>query len=403
MPRYSYIAKSQPHKTIQGDLEAESQQDAVNKLTRMGYFPVSVEIENLSALESRGILGLGKISNKDIVLFTRQLSSLIESGVNILTAFNIISNQITNKSFKAVLNDSIGKIKDGMPLSESLAHYPNLFSGLYTSMIHSGEIGGTLEETLKRLADFMEKEEEFKNSLAAALTYPLFVCVVGVLTVITLLTFVIPRLVTMFEDIGQILPLPTRILIGVSSALRSYWWLILAIIVILVFSLRRFNQKKEGRLFLDRLKLKTKIFWEIILKTEIARLMRTMSLLISSGLPPVYSLDISISVINNQVLKLELEKFKDQISNGSSFSTCLRGSRLFPAFVTNVVAVAEESGTLEKSFMRIAEDYERDVDRSLKALSRLLEPIMILVIGLVVGFIVLSMLLPIFQINLIAR
>lgn len=402
MPRYKYTAKPEPRKTIQGDIEAESEQDAINKLSKMGYFPISVETEDFS-LYKRSVLSFSKVSNRDIVLFTRQLSSLIESGVNILNGLNIITNQTTNKYFKAILNDVMSKIKDGRPLSESLSQHPNLFSSLYTSMINSGEAGGILEQTLKRLADFLEKEEEFKNSIRAALTYPIFVFFVGVLTVIVLLGFVIPRLVTMFEDMGQILPLPTRILIGMSGFLRVYWWIILAIMAISVFLLRRFHRSPEGKVLWDSFKLKLAIWGQITLKSEISRLMRTLSLLLSSGVTILSSLDISTLVVENQILKLDVQKFKKDISSGSSLSRCLKGSKLFPDFVTSVVTVGEETGTLEKALMRIADDYERDVDSALKTLSRMLEPVIILVMGLIVGFIVLSMLLPIFQINLIVR
>lgn len=402
MPHYKYIAKPEPQKTVEGDIEAESEQEAINKLTKMGYFPISVEAEDASSYK-RGFLNFGRVSDRDIVLFTRQLSSLIESGVNILNGLNLISHQTTNRYFKAVLNDVIAKIKDGRPLSESLSQHPDLFSSLYTSLIRSGEAGGSLEQTLKRLADFQEKEEEFKNSIRAALTYPLFVFFVGVLTVMVLLGFVIPRLVTMFEDMGQLLPLPTRILIGVSGFLQAYWWLAVLATAAAVFFLRRFHRSPEGRLLWDSFKLRLAVWGEITMKSEISRLTRTLSLLLSGGITILSSLEISTSVLENQALKVDVEKFKEQIGAGSSLSNCLKGSKLFPDFVINVVSVGEETGALEKALLRIADDYEREVDRELKTLSRLLEPVIILVMGLIVGFIVLSMLLPIFQINLIAR
>jgi type II secretory pathway component PulF len=402
MPRYIYTAKSHPQKIIRGDIEAESEQDAINKLTKIGCFPISIRIEDIS-LYRQDIWHFRKAHNKDIVLISRQLTGLIESGVNILNSLTIISRQASNKYLRAVLFDIISKIKDGKSFSESLSAHPQLFSNLYISMIRSGEAGGSLELTLKRLADFLEKEEEFKNSLRSALTYPAFVFIVGVMTVIVLLGFVIPRLVAMFKDMGQILPLPTRILINVSAFLRGYWWLVIAIIFIAVFLLKRTAKKPQGRIQLDRLKLKLPVWGEIVLKTEIARLMRTLSLLLSSGIPIVYALDISASTVGNQILRLEAGKFKGQISGGASFSKCLRDSAFFPTFVTNIVTVGEESGSLEKSLWRIADDYEIEVDRTLKVLTRLLEPAIILAMGLIVGFIVLSMLLPIFQINLIVR
>ena len=402
MPKFTYIAKSRPGETIQGDIEAESEQEVIDKLTKIGYFPISVQTEDLS-LSRQGIFRLRKISSRDTVVFTRQLSSLIESGVNILNSLNIIAGQSSNKYLKAVVSDIVSKIKDGKSLSDSLALHPHIFSNLFISMIHSGEIGGNLEQALKRLADFMEKEEEFKNSIRVALTYPAFILIVGILTVTILLGFVIPRLATMFEDMGQILPLPTRILIGFSDMLRAYGWLMLIIIATSVFLARRLYRSPHGRIVWDNFKLKRAIWGELVLKTELSRLMRTLSLLLSSGMPIIYSLDISMSVLENQVLKLQVQKFKDQIAAGLSFSSCIKNSPLFPELVSSIVAVGEETGTLERSLMRLADDYEKEVDRTLKTLTRLLEPVVILIMGLIVGFIVLSMLLPIFQINLIVR
>lgn len=402
MPKFTYTAKTQPNQTIQGSIDAESEADAINKLTKQGYFPLSIKSEEL-AFDKENIFRLRRISRKDIVMFTRQLSTLVESGVNVINGLSIISNQTPNKYLKAVLSDVGAQIRDGKSLSESLFNHPYLFSDLYTSVVHTGEASGNLTVALSRLADFLEKEEEFKNSLRASLTYPVFVFAVGVLTILVLLLFVIPRLVSMFEDMGQTLPLPTRILINTSASLRSYGWLYILIIFVCIFFLRRFCRSQQGRIAWDRFKLKLPVTGLIVLKTEIGRLMRTLSLLISSGINIVPALSVSAAVIQNQIIKQEAQKFKDGITGGLSLSKCLANSKLFPLFVTNIVAVGEETGVLEKSLMRIADDYERDVDRTLKTLTRLLEPVIILVMGVIVGFIVLSMLLPIFQINLIVR
>jgi len=402
MPKYFYTAKSSPQKTTQGEVEAESEQDAIIKITKMGYFPISVKTEDLS-LGKQGVLRMFKISKKEIVFFTTQLSTLVESGVNIINGLDLISNQTNNKYLKAVLSDVISKIKDGKSLSDSLATHPYLFPDLYTSMIHSGEAGGSLEIILKRLAEFLEKEEGFKNSLRAALTYPIFVLGVSTLTVVVLLTFVIPRLVGMFEDMGQALPLPTKILISVSGFMRQYWWIIFVGIGFIFFMFNRLKHIPQGKVALDRAKLKTIIIGEVILKSETSRLMRTLSLLLASGVSLVAALNISTDIVENQIMRAELERFKEEISGGYSFSKCLSGSKIFPRFVADIVTVGEETGTLEKGLLRIADEYDRDVDRKLKNLVRLLEPVIILVMGLIVGFIVVSMLLPIFQLNIMER
>lgn len=402
MPRFKYTAKSQPHQFIHGIIEAESPSDAVAKINNMGYFPISITFEDVS-LGHTGILNINKVSRKDVALFTRQLSSLIDSGINIVNALNTLKQQTPNSYFKRALSDITDKIREGKSFSDALASYPELFSRYYSATIRSGEGSGSLDLVLRRLADFLEREEEFRSSLRNSLAYPLFVFIVGALTIFVLLTFVVPRLIVMFEDMGQFLPMPTRILIGIANFMHAYWWLLLAIAILSVFLLNRAMHTSQGKVRWDRFKLRIPLFGNINFKTEAARLTRTVSLLISSGLPITSSLDIAASVIDNEILKSEMRRFKEDINSGSSLSQSLSKSEIFPEFVTSIVAIGEESGALEKSFLRIAQDYEREVDSSLKTLVRLSEPIIILVMGLVVGFIVLAMLLPIFQINLIVK
>jgi general secretion pathway protein F len=402
MPRFSYIAKSDPKKKSQGSIEAESKQEAINKLTQMGFFPISVESEAVS-LGSRTFFSFQRVTKSDVVLFTRQLATLIESGVNILVALNIIRDQTANRHLEAVLHDIAGRIKDGKSFSESLSAFPHLFSQLYCSMIRTGEASGDLNYVLKRLADFLEAQEEFRNSVRASLTYPFFVFTVSVITVVILLVFVMPRLVVTLRDMGQVLPLPTRILINTSNFLRDYWWLVIVVVSLAVFLLRRIILSPKGKVSWDRIKLRIFLFGPIILKSQISRLVRTLSLLLSSGQSIVPALDISISVVENEILKAEVAGFKEQIISGSSLSEALKKSPFFPAFVTNIIAIGEESGSLDKSLLRIAQDYETEVNRTVVGFTKLLEPVIILIMGLIVGFIVLSMLLPIFQINLIVR
>ncbi len=401
MPIYSYSAKIKPHKIQEGEIEAETEQQAINQLLQKGYFPISLRPKNIHSGQLNVLFR--RIPRKDIVLFTRQLSTLTETSTDIINGLNLVHNQIPNKYLKVILRDVIAKVKDGKALSESLASYPAVFSDLYTSIIHSGEVSGTLSQSFKRLADFLEREEEFRSSLRATLVYPAFVSFVGAATVIILLTFVVPRLADMFADMGQALPLATRILIAVSGFFQKNGLIILALIIITVFLLRRACRSPQGRMSLDKFKLKTAIAGQIILKTEIARLARTLSLLLSSGISVVPALSVSVSAMENRALKTEVAGFREEIINGGRLSHCLKASKFFPEFVTNIVSIGEETGSLESSLLRLADDYERETERSLKTLSRMLEPVIILVVGVVVGLIVLAMLLPIFQINLIVR
>lgn len=402
MTSYLYLAKTSPDKTREGTIEAESVQDAVNKLAKIGHFPIYVKAQEL-ALDKRSVAYFLRSPKKELVLFTRQLANLVESGVNILSSLNIAQAQTSGSHLKAILNDLVSKIKDGRSLSESMSLYPDFFSGLYISMVHSGEIGGNVDLALKRLADYLEKEEEFKDSVRAALIYPLFILVISILTVTVLLGFVVPRMVGMFADMGQVLPLPTKILISFSGFLRSFGWLVIVVILITLFLLRRVYRTARGKAAFDNIKLRIFLLGKITLKTEISRLTRTLSLLLCNGVAITQSLDISATVLENGILKLEVSRLKNDVVGGLSLSKSLKGSKFFPQFVTSLVSIGEETGTLERSLLRISDEYEKEVDRVLKTLTRLLEPVIILVMGCIVGFIVISMLLPIFQINLIVR
>lgn len=387
---------------LRGEIEADSRQDAINRLTRIGHFPISIELQNISSLDRKKFPLLSNIPGKKTANFTRQLSDLIEAGINLIKALQILQNQTENKYLKAVLNDIIARVKDGSSLSESLKIHPKLFNELYTAMVHSGEIGGRLEISLNQLADYMEKQEEFKSAIRSSLVYPAFIFIVGIITVGVLLTFVIPKLIVMFDDMGQTLPLPTKILITLSDILRSFGWFIAGTLSLCLFFSRKFLLTPEGNLFMSRLQLKFKILKPLMIKTEVSRLMRTLSILLSSGVTIVYSLDIAASIIKNQILKNDVKTIQEKITKGLSFSSALSDSKLFPDFVTCIVAIGEESGSMPKALARIADDYEKDVDRTLNTLKDMLEPAIILFMGLMVGFIVLAMLLPIFQINLMA-
>lgn len=401
MPTFIYSAKSEPGKAVQGSVDASTRQEAVAKLAKLGYFPLSVEPEKGGAGQ-RAFFAFGKIiSTKDIALLTRQLATLLESGVNIFTTLQILLGQASHKAFEAVLQEIMKNIKDGKPLSDSFCMFPQYFSPFYTALLHAGEVGGNLDKTLGRLADFLEREEDVKSSVRAALVYPFFIFLVSIATIAVLLGVVIPRLSSLFEDMGQLLPLPTKLLLGFSRHAASYGWVYGLALGIALLSLKRFFSTERGRHCRDALQLKLPGFGRMILKSELARLLRTLSLLLGSGIPIVSALNVSMETVQNRLLQAELRKIREDIAGGLSFSKALKASPFFPGLVVNIVAVGEEAGTLEKVLSRISEEYERDADAALKTFVHLLEPCVILVMGLLVGFIVLSMLLPIFQINLI--
>ncbi len=402
MTKYSYVAKDGPGDAVKGEIEADSREEAVKRLAQMGFFPVS-----LNALESplgqSGFFSGKKIREKDIVFITRQFASLLDAGISVMNALGSVSKQTSNLYLKNVLAGVMSQIKDGKSLSESFSAYPFAFSNLYCSTVKTGEAGGYLKDSMNRLADYLEKTQNYKSSILDSLAYPLFVLTTGILTVFVLLLFVIPRIVQMFQDMGQALPLPTRILIGLSAGMREYGWIAAGGICLIVFMFFRLIKSVRGKAAWDLFVIRLPLIGKVILKTEIGRFMRMVSMLLTGGMPIVLSLETAVTTMENEVLKKEIAGFKQEIINGSSFSDTLSRSKFFPEFVASIVSVGEETGSLDVSLMRVSDSYEKEVDQVLKAATRLIEPVIILAVGLFVGFIVLSMLLPIFEINFIVR
>lgn len=402
---YKFRAKNGPGEVIEDNIEAISEKEAIEKIIQMGYIPVRVE-ECISGSELKASPGLSgsfmkRIGSREITIFSRQLSSLLKSGVPILAAINIISGQSENQRLKEVLHNIYNDVKDGATFSSALSKFPNMFSPLYIAMIRSGEDSGALPEVLLRITDYRAKQEEMISRIRMAMAYPILMAIVGVATVIFMLTFVMPRLMRIFINLGQDLPLPTRILISVSRLLRQWWlWVLLAVLILII----RIQTKKESmRSSLSVLKLRLPILGRLAIKTELSRFCRTLELLIKNGIPILKAIEIAIPVINNELIKNQLRQSYKTLEQGGSLGKSLKDSRFFPSFVSNLITVGEESGKLDDALGEVASSYERDTDETIKVMSSLMEPLMILAMGLIIGFIVIAMLLPIFEINLSVR
>ncbi len=389
---------------IEGHIEAETEYTAISKLSQMGYYPIKVEKEN-AEFAQRGFnpsFFMGRVRVRDMAVFTHQLSDLLGSGLTLLNALGVLYEQTENRHLRAVVQDVMAQVRDGNPLSSALSRHPKVFSRLFTSMIHAGEIGGVLEEVLKRLSAFYEKEEETRAKIQTAMAYPILVAVVGAFTVFVLLSFVVPKLAAIFSEFGQILPLPTRILIKVSNFFAEFWWLILAFAALLIFLVVRINKTKEGKLRFDRFLLSIPVAGEFIKKVEIGRLTKSLATLLDNGVPILQSIEVVGDAVTNEVIKRELDRIGGEIKDGAPFSAAIKSSKYFPIFVLNMISVGEETGALEDALQKVGDSYERDADRSVKIITSLIEPLMILGMGAVVAFIVVAMLLPIFQIDLMA-
>lgn len=403
MPIFVYKAKKGPTQIIEGNIEADSENVALAKLSQLGYYPISIQKETEYRAASGGALFFKRVKLHDLSVFTRQLSDLLDAGLTLHNALEIIYRQTENKFLQTVIGEIRDQVRDGRPFSETLKRYPDVFSDLYVSMAKSGETGGMLEDILARLAGFSEAQEMLQTKVKSAMAYPAVMASVGFVTIVVLITFVIPKIVTMFEDLGQALPLPTAILVGISDIFVHYWYILIGILAFFFFLIARIGKTEEGKLAIDQLKLKFPVTGELIKKAEISRFARTLGTLLQNGVPILESLEVVANTMQNAVLKKEIKDTYLGVRDGKSLSKGLLAQKHFPPFATNMIAVAEEGGQLEKSLFKVADSYERETDNVIKIMTSLLEPILILTMGIIVGFIVISMLLPIFQINIIAR
>ena len=404
MPLFKYIAKDGT-KNVEGTVDAQNREEAIDQVNQMGYLPVRVEAKTKDEPEktvaSRHIFA-SRIKSKDVTIFSRQLASFVKSGVPILRGLSIISEQSENPAFRQILNVVHSQIKEGVSFSVALNKFPKIFSPLYIAMVHSGESSGNLHEVLIRIADYRQKQETIVTRVRSALAYPFLMILVGGGTIIFMLTFVMPRLMRIFARMKQELPAPTQFLLSLSSALQNGWPLLLVGVIGVIILYQQGSKTKAQQAFMSRLKLQMPVLGTFYHKSELGRFSRTLELLIKSSVPILRAIKIAVPILNNTVIQDQLIKSYKDLEEGSSFGKSLARSNIFPTFMTSLIIIGEESGRLDEALAEIASTYERDTDEAIKIMTSLLEPILILVMGLVVGFIVMAMLLPIFEINMMA-
>jgi type II secretory pathway component PulF len=399
MPTFTYKAKQGPDRTEEGEIDAASQAEAADILNGRGLVPITIKEGTVVRREGRRRRWSRRITRREVVVFTYQLASLTRSGVPILRALATIRDQTEHPRFKELVGGIERRIRDGEMLSDAMRGYGAQFPELYVSMVRSGESGGVLDTVLTRLAEAMDQEEDMRRRVQSAMAYPMLTLVMGILTVFILLTFFLPRVLSLFDEYEK-LPLPTRILVEMSQFCENHWyWLVLGIALVAAL-FRRMATHERGRLYVDGVKLKLPLFGSFMLLTDIARFSRTLALLLKSGLSIDRVLILGSQTVSNQVLREEIEGVRRQtISQGMPFSEGVKRARHFPVFVANMCAVGEEAGRLDEALDEVAAFYERQIDRQCQLAISLLEPILILVVGALVGFIVAAMLLPIFELG----
>ncbi len=411
--QYLYKAKQGPDKVVQGVIDADRMEDAIAKVIQRGLSPIDVQPvpESRPAAPGRSVLqviGAGqffakRISPSLLALFMRQMADLVEASVPLLKALDLVAKQTRHVYLQDVIRQMHDFVKDGGSFSSALRQHPDVFPAMYANMIKAGEISGQLNIVLNRLAHLVEQDQETQNRVKASLAYPAFILAVGFLTVFVLLSFVMPRLTVIFDDMDQELPLPTQVIIGISGFFAEFWWAAVLLTGGAIYYWQRWLHTENGRRWWDTARLKIPILGNFITEVEIGRFARTLGTLLESGVVIVEALQSVWAVVDNVVLKEEIKRISQDVADGSSLTAGLKSSPYFPETVVNMVSVGEETGNMEKGLFKLADAFERQSELTAKTVLLLLGPMVLVVIVGIVGVCVVSMLLPIFRMNMIIQ
>lgn len=406
MPVYSYVARDNKGGKHQGTITAESKQHAIQQLQIKGLYPDKlVEEERTFFGLSLGSLKSGRVKTADLLVFTRQLSTIISAGLPLLQGLEILAEQTEDPNFAKIIDSIAQYVESGETFSDALKRYPKAFPELYVSMVRAGEASGDLDGVLLQLAEYLEASEELKRRIKSAMTYPVVAFSMIILIATGLVIFVVPQFAEIFASFNRELPGPTQVLINLSNALRTpyAWAIIIGSIVGIIAFLRLYGSTELGRYNLDQLKLRLPIFGDLIRKVSISRFTRTLSTLIRSGVPILQALEIVEKTSGNSVFGKAIKQSSESVRNGEPLSEPLARSGVFPPMVTRMIAVGEKTGELENMLKKISDFYDSEVKAKVDALTSLIEPILIGIMGLVVGSIIIALFLPIFQLSTLVQ
>jgi len=408
MPVYEYKALDRAGKSINGIIDADSAVAARQRLRGSEIFPIEVKEASSKPRDPHStpvsVSTLFKrIRPGEVAVATRQLSTLLGAGMPLVASLDALISQVTNPPFKKIMAQIKESVNEGNSLAHALSDHPRIFSNVYVNMVRAGEASGSLDVVLDRLADLGEHQQALRGRFKAALAYPVFMFFIGTLVLFFLITFIVPNITQIFKEMHHTLPLPTVMLIGASNFLKSFWWIIILAITCGVVVISRFKKTPKGHYLWDGTKLRIPVFGPINKKMAIARFGRTLGSLLQAGVPLISALQIVRNIVNNVIIADVIDKAVEEIQEGKSLANTLTQSQWFPSIAVQMISVGEQSGELETMLNKIADTYERDVESQIMAMTSMLEPVMILVMGLIVGFIVISILLPIFEMNQMIR
>ncbi len=399
MAVFKYSAKDNTGRMIAGVIEADNDAMVVDRLRDMGFFITNLErtIERADVFQTfQGWMGIGL---KDLAIFSRQFATMVNSGLSLVRTLSILEQQSSNKRLKQIVAQVRVDVEAGRPLSDSMGRHPKAFSSLYVNMVKAGETGGVLDEVLNRVATYLEKEQALRSKVRSAMVYPILLTCAAMGGLFFMTIVILPQFESLFKEIGGggTLPLPTQIAMATSVAIRRYWYVIFAVMGIGTYVLRRYLQTPGGRARYDRFKLKMPVLGELNRKIVVARFTRTLGTLVASGVPIMQSLEVVAKAIDNVVIGDAVDAVRASIREGQTIAIPLQFSGVFPPMVVQMAKVGEETGQLEQMLQKVADFYDVEIETMVASLTSLLEPILIIVMGVIVGAMVISLYLPIFQ------
>ncbi|MFL5468981.1 MAG: type II secretion system F family protein [Gemmatimonadaceae bacterium] len=391
MATFTYTARAFNGDLRTATIDASSRDDVIAQLRKQRLSVVKIDQDAVKKI------GRGSIKTRDVVIFTRQFSTMINSGLPLVQALTILAEQTDNKSLAEVTKKVVFDVESGNTVADALSKHPRAFTNLYVNMVAAGEAGGILDTILMRLATFLEKNDALVRKVKGAMIYPSVIMSVAGIAVVTLLIFVIPVFENMFSSVGLALPLPTRIVIGASRFLKGYWWIIGAAGIVGGYMFKKYYASNNGKLVVDRFMLKMPVLGDVLRKSAVSRFTRTLGTLISSGVSILEGLEITAKTAGNRVIQDAIMQSRSSIAGGDTIAQPLQKSKVFPPMVISMIAVGEQTGGLDEMLSKIADFYDEEVDAAVSNLLSLLEPIMIVFLGVIVGGMVVAMYLPIFD------
>ena len=404
MPVYDYTALDQKGKTASGIIDAESALSARQKLRSTQVFPISIaEIEKSTEREDPRSYSIGRVFKRvapsEIAIVTRQLATLIGADFPLVSAIDTLIPQTKSNALKKILSKVKDAIVEGRSFSEALGSYPEVFTPLYINMIHAGETSGTLEIVMDRLADTTEKQQALKKRIQSAMAYPVFMSLLGVIVLFILMAYIVPNIITIFSDMNQVLPAPTRFLIVTSDLFKSYWWLLMVLIAGVFMAFRWIRKAPTGRRILDKTTLLLPGIGTLSRKITVVQFTRTLGSLLENGVQMLTALEIVENIAGNTMISDAINRAADEVEKGQGLGNALAESQVFPNLTIQMIQVGEKSGNLESMLDKVADVFESEVESTIMSITSLLQPIMLLLMGVVVAFIIMAILLPIFEMN----